>query len=442
MRSTRAPLWTLTALALLSAAPAGAQLSQYTAPGSLLDRGTSKREQMDLAIENARWRVGPLRLAPWLTVRDAAYVSDVFAGTLGSTGGPAGPAAKEEPDFTITAGAGLQGYLPLGRKSFFTVDVLPQYVYWQKQDERRRLNGYYGVGLLGFFNRLTLQAIARRAEEQAVITPEFEQRVHTRQDLLDALIELRVARSVYLFASASGLDFQTLVKDLGDDPRLPPFEQLDREERVLRAGLEVRFEERLRVGAGVERSKVDFLDAVRDRSYSDTAPLLEASYGNERMRLSGALAFRSLEPAEGSELAPVDVTTGRLQATWIPRWRLSYSLYGSRGLTYSLEPGYSYFLADRLGATVGARLGKASAIDLFFETGVHDYTRTGPEVLPRQDDFSAYGTTLHLQIRDRVRFNVGVSRTELDSDIAGRRGLTTFQSGLEISAFGGALTIR
>jgi len=436
--ATRAPLWILTALALLSTAPAGAQLSQYTAPGSLLARNTSKKEQMDNALENARWRVGPLRLAPWFTIRDAAYVSDVFAGALGAGGG----AGSEEPDFTVTAGAGLQGYLPLGRKTYFTIDALPQYVYWQKQDERRRLNGYYGAGLLGFFNRLNVQAIARRAEEQGVVTPEFEQRIHTRQDLLEGLIEIRVARSLYVFASASGIKVEALVKDLGDDPRLPPFAELDREERILRTGIEYRFRERLRLAAGVERSETKFPGSVRNRSNSGTSPVLEASYGNERVQLSGRLARRSLEPEKGSEFVPFDETSGQLRATWIPRWRLSYSLYGSRDLSYSLDPGYSHFTADRLGASIGARLGNGSMVDLFFETGVHDYARTAPTVALRQDDFSAYGTALHLQLRDRVRFNVGVQRTELDSAVFGNHGLTTVQSSFELSAFGGAFTVR
>lgn len=439
---------TLTVLTLLAAAPAGAQFSQYTAPGTLLDRGTSKKEQMEKAVENARWRFGPFRVAPWLQVRDAAYVSDVFAGSIeaGEAGEAGGGQADEEPDFTITAGAGAQGYLPIGPKAFFTVDVLPQYVYWQKQDERRRLNGFYGAGLFGFFNRLTLQATVRRAEEQAVVTPEFEQRIHTRQDLIDGVVELRVGRALYLFGSAAGLTFEPLVEDLGDDPRLPRFDDLDREERVLRGGVEYRPDDRLRVAIGVERSEVEFGGSARDRSNSGTAPLLETSYDSERLHLAGSLARRSLEPEPGSELVPFDETTGQLQMTFIPRWRLSYSVYASRGLTYSIEPGYSHFTIDRLGGSIGSKIGRASLVDVFYETGLHDYATTSAAVPSREDDFRAYGTALHLQISERLRLNVGVQRTELESGLAGMTGfnqsLTVVQTSLEFSAFGGAFTVR
>src|SRR5688500_4493103 len=150
MRSIRSVITSITALALLVAAPAAAQFSQYTAPGSLLQRSTSRKEQMERALENARWRLGPLRLSPWFAIRDAADVSDAFSGSSGDLAGQ----AEEDPDFTISLGAGLQGFVPFGSKTFFTFDALPQYVWWQEQEERRRLNGYYGAGLSAFFNRL------------------------------------------------------------------------------------------------------------------------------------------------------------------------------------------------------------------------------------------------------------------------------------------------
>jgi hypothetical protein len=435
----RLPIRPLIALLILAAVPAGAQFSQYTAPGTLLSRPTSKKEQMDKALENARWRVGPLRLAPWLSVRDAAYVSDVFAGTLegGSDHG------DEESDFTVTVGAGLQGYVPMGPKVFFTVDVLPQYVYWQKEIERRRLNGYYGVGLLGFFNRLNVQLLARRAEEQGVLSPEFEQRIHTRQDLVETTMELRLGRSFYLFGSASGQAVDPLEEDLGIDPRLPRFEDLHRDETALRAGVEVRPTDHLRLAVGVERTESDFADSARDRSNSGTAPLVEASYDGDHLHVSGTVVQRSLDPEPGSEFVPFDQTTGQFRVTLTPRWRLSYSVYGSRNLTYSIEPGYSQFTIDRAGASIGAKIGNDSNVNLFYETGSHDYDGTSAEAAFRQDDFQAYGTQVQLKLGERLRLNLGVQRTSLESGLTGfDRTLTTFQTSVEISAFGGAFTAR
>ena len=433
--------WTrsILAMALLAAAPAAAQFSEYTAPGSLLTRTTSKKEQMDNALENARWRVGPLRLSPWFAVRDAAYVSDVFSGTIGE------PEEQEEaePDFTITVGAGLQGYIPFGSKTFLTLDGLPQYVWWQEQEERRRLNGYYGAGLFAFFNRLNAEVTVRRAEEQGVLTPEFEQRVHSRQDRIAATLELQIARSLFAFVAGDAVELDTLTEELGDDPRLPPFDQLDRQERVVRGGLEYRPGERLRLAAGAERSEVEFAaEAGRDRSSSGTAPLVEASYQGSHLQIEGSLAFRTLEPEPGSELVPFDDTTGQVRVTLTPRWRFSYRLYGSRGLDYSLDEGYSHFTADRLGLAVSSRLGRASTVNLFGETGTHDYAVSGL-ALPRQDDFTAYGTSIQLQYQERVQLTLGAVRTETESDLPGfDHSLTTFHASVEVSAFGGAFTVK
>jgi hypothetical protein len=447
MRSIRSLIPSILALALLMAAPAAAQLSRYTAPGSLLQRSTSKKEQMEQALEKARWHLGPLRLSPWFAIRDAAYVSDAFSGSSGGPGGPS-EATGEDPDFTITLGAGLQGFVPFGSKTYFTFDALPQYVWWQEQDERRRLNGYYGAGLFAFFNRLNAEATVRRAEEQGVLTPEFEQRIHSRQDRIAGMLELEITPALFAFASADAFELDALVEDLGDDPRLPPFDQLDRQERVLRGGLEYRSGETLRLAVGVERSEVEFdLDeAARDRSSSGTSPILEAAYKGPRIQLDGNLAFRSLEPEPGSELVPFDETTGLVRASWTPRWRLSYTLYGSRGLDYSLDESYSHFTADRLGLAISSKVGRASAVNLFAETGVHDYVLSGiggAGAPPREDDFTAYGTSIQLQIEDRVQLSFGLARTELDSDIPGLdRSLTVFQTSVEISAFGGAFTVR
>jgi hypothetical protein len=442
-RSLRSLIPSITVLALLVAAPAAAQLSQYTAPGSLLQRTISKREQMERALEEARWRLGPFRLSPWFAIRDAAYVSDAFSG---SSGGPE-EQAEGDPDFTISLGAGLQGFVPFGSKTFLAFDALPQYVWWQEQEERRRLNGYYGVSLSGFFNRLNGEVTVRRAEEQGVLTPEFEQRIHSRQDRIAGALELELTSALFVFAAAEAFGLDTLTEDLGGDPRLPPFQQLDRQERVLRGGLEYRSGERLRLAVGVERSEAEFnLDeAGRDRSNSGTTPVVEAVYTGPRIQIDGGLAFRSLEPEPGSEFAPFDETTGRVQASWTPRWRLSYSLYGSREFDYSLVEGYSHFTGHRLGFAISSRVGRASSVNLFAEAGEHDYAISGfvGPVLPRQDDFTAYGTSVQLQVKERFRVNFGVTRTELDSNIPGLdRALTSFQTNVEISAFGGAFTVR
>lgn len=438
MRPSTRALIAAMALLALRALPAAAQLSQYTAPGALTPESGATKDALDREIEEARWNLGPLRLSPVLALRDAAYVSNVFAGTT-----------ADEPDFTVTLGAGLRGYLPLGPKAYLALDALPQYVWWQDQAERRRLNGDYGGSLYGFLNRLTTEATLRRVEEQTFVTPEFEQRIHTRQERLGAAFELDLASAFSMFVSAHRIETRNLLDDDElADPRIPAFEQLDREERVARAGVEYRFPGKLSVAAGVERTETDFLDPTRDRSSSGTDPVVEVEYDGTKLQAQAAVARRSLEPEEGSELAPYEETNGQFQLTLTPRWRLSYTLYGTRTLVYSLQPGYSHFTSDRLGLSVAAKLSeRGSMLTLFGEQGLHDYEPVPGVLLPvgptRQDDFSALGTSLRLQVRERLLFSVGVVRTEIDSALPGfDRELTYATASVEIRAFGGQISIR
>ncbi len=58
----------------LIAAAASAQFVQYTTPGTRLQPPETTQERLDEAMENARWRLGPFLLHPWLELRDVGYI--------------------------------------------------------------------------------------------------------------------------------------------------------------------------------------------------------------------------------------------------------------------------------------------------------------------------------------------------------------------------------
>jgi hypothetical protein len=59
-------------LALLLAAPLAGQSSEYTAPGSLGSRPADEREALRAAVDEARWRLGPIRIEPWAALDEIA----------------------------------------------------------------------------------------------------------------------------------------------------------------------------------------------------------------------------------------------------------------------------------------------------------------------------------------------------------------------------------
>ena len=160
IRASMTLILCLTALCLM-ARSAGAQFLQYTPPGGPQEPSESRQNQLKRELELAIYRLGPVRVAPWATLRDIAYVSSLF--TTGE---------RPPDDLTATVGAGFRAYLRNGPKATWTAQVLPEYVWWQRQSQRRQLNGRYLLGFYGYFNHLTLEVRAGREQQQQLVTPE------------------------------------------------------------------------------------------------------------------------------------------------------------------------------------------------------------------------------------------------------------------------------
>ncbi|MCU0293979.1 MAG: hypothetical protein MUF10_18675, partial [Thermoanaerobaculaceae bacterium] len=111
--------------------------------------------QIESAMETARWHLGPVRLQPWIGIRNFGYVDNA----TGSTDNP-------QSDFTISAGAGLRAYLPVGSKTILFARALPEYIWWKDTEYRRRWAGRYSAGALVFLNRVTIEAVGNRTEQQ------------------------------------------------------------------------------------------------------------------------------------------------------------------------------------------------------------------------------------------------------------------------------------
>lgn len=394
------------AVLFLCAGAASAQFVQYTPPGGPERPPESRQEALEREIEEARFRLGPVRVEPWLRLRDVAYVRSFFSSGV-----------EIPSDFTATVGAGLRGYLRTGRKVVWTVQALPEYVWWAKQDERRRLNGVYGLGVYGFFNRLTVEAAAGREQEQRIVTPEIPQPVSARGDGANLLVEVKVSGAFSVFAASSLVRQANLVDDL-DDPRTEGLDLLDRDERVSRAGVRWRPREEWTISLGAERSEVEFDRSALDRSNEGTAPVLGIRLDGSRVLAEVSLAARSLKARQGARFADYDDVTGNAAVT-VTGGSLQYGLYGSRNLVYTLTPEYAYLEDERLGAALGVTLSRRSQARLFVETGANDYTVLVPGTPERQDDLTAYGGSVRFALRDTTSITLGAVRSEFDSNLPG-----------------------
>lgn len=405
----------------LAASPAFAQFSQYTQPGSLAqDSPELTRESLQRAVEEARWHVGPLRVQPWLGLRDAGWYKNPNGPDDGAT------------DFSATAGAGARLYLPLGQKTFVAVHALPEYVWWQKATERRRLNGRYGLGLFGFYNRLTVQLEGTRADARSPISTELPREVNHRQDRLDLALEVELTHALSVFAGAADNEYSLIAA--ADDPGSVPLAGVDRTERAVRGGLRLRVGSRWTVGAGVEQSETEFPAGAFDRSNRGTSPLAEVRFEGNRLIATADVVSRTLEAQTGARFVDVEEPTGGLRLEWRGT-RLRSTLYFRRDLGLSLEPQYPYYLGDLRGLGLNFELGRRSELAVFVETGRNDYVTDGVGIAQRRDDLRALGAQWTVDLGRSLQLVLGASNSTVESSQPGSdRDTTSIRAGF---VFGG-----
>jgi hypothetical protein len=399
------------------AVAAGAQFAQYTAPGGLGLPSVGSREALEKGMAEAPWRLGRLRVQPWLGLRDVAYVENIFIGPEGSG----------DSDLTATVGLGIKAYQPVGPKIILAAHLMPEYVWWQDHGELAGWHYRHGLGAFGFFNHLTAEAKVTATQQQQYVTSEFASiaTLAGQNASLDLSVDLNGPLSFFAGASASDLEYD----DDGVEPFFPAdLSVLDRQEQVLRGGLAYKRRSGFRFGLGYEQSEVDFDDTRRDRSNSGGGPLLVVGYDGARMSTAVDLVHRELEEERGSDFRRFRDLSGTARLTFKTGARLNPSFYGSRQLVYSLQPESSYFADERAGLSLEQVIGWRTSLRVFGEVGRNDYVQLSGAAPDRTDDYLGYGGEVQFKIRERLTALIGAVRSEYDSNLAGfDRDLTSIR---------------
>ncbi len=399
------------------AAPALAQFDEYRPPGGLVEPPADRKGSLDKAADNARWHLGPVRLAPWWELRDIQYVDNAF-----------GASGEKQGDITASMGAGLRAYFHTGPKIYWAVRALPEYVWWQKTTERRRFGGRYGIAAFAFFNRLTVEAAGEKTLEQVFLSPEVAALARAESTRGTLVADLSITDRISLFTEVKKVALRSAVS--GDEAR---FDQFDRDETILRGGARYRLRRGFSVGLGVERAVIDFIDAPGrlDRSSTGTSPFIQLRQQNDDRFFDLEVASRSADPRPGSSFVPFDSATARLSAGFKTGNRLNTSVYGSRGIVYTLAQGYSYLQDDRVGTALDIEVSSRTSARLFVEAGRADYRVATPGTPERQDDLLAYGASLTLETGRASSVGLRFSRLDIQSDLPGfDRSVTTIGAGI------------
>ncbi|HUP25449.1 MAG TPA: hypothetical protein VNB06_21230 [Thermoanaerobaculia bacterium] len=398
------------AMAQLGSGPLG----QYTSPGGLTMQERLSESSLEQAMEDARWRFGGLRVAPYLGIRRAQYHDNVFA-----TSEESGDAVS---DLTVTLGAGFDAFLKTGSHVFYRFEVQPDYVFWADLDERNQAIGSYSAGVHAFFNRLTFGVTGRRYEVERIETSEFAQPVTSLRQGVGADLGLRLS-SRFSLAFSGDLSELGYRSESEGDPRVPQFSRLDREQTTGSASVVWTLPNGLELGAGWQVSRAEFDQDARALSVDGSGPRISLYGEGNKVDFQVELFQSTLEPRGESLFPEREVEGGRIETSFDTGSRINWSFYGQRSQLFTLDQSFSDFTYMRYGVRLGIPFGDRASLNLFTETGEDDYESLTPDAVRRTDDAFSWGATVQLPLPralpEGLRLQLGYRHTELDSNLPG-----------------------
>lgn len=390
-------------VAILLAAVAPAQFEQYIAPGSLGVQLLPTKERLDTAIEEARFRLGPLRLAPWFALQDVSWVDNVY-----------GTAIDQQSDFTATVSLGLHGYIPAGPKLVFALYALPEYVWWRNLTYLRGWNGKYGVGIFGYFNSVTLEVQAGDWRSQQYYSSANPIPVNVEQKHGAATLEVDVLGRLSVFGTA----WEDRWRYKGQTASALPGDILqlsDRDETMVGGGLRYRFSQSFAFAIGYEKLTTDFLSEIQNRSNSGDGRFVELELRRKHLWATARATDLALRPQENSEFVPLDSTTGQAQIGWKPGGKLEWQAYGGRTVSYTLLTVDSYYIDERWGLGLQSPLGWRTTGRIFWEQGRDQFPSSSGDAIRRTDDFNGYGLSLNVKLGEGSAVGLEGARTDYTS---------------------------
>jgi hypothetical protein len=376
-------------------------------------------------MEEARFRLGPLRLAPWFALQDVSWVNNVY-----------GTAVNPKSDFTATVSLGLHGYIPAGPKFVFALYALPEYVWWNDLSYLRGWNGKYGVGIFGYFNRVTMEVQAGDWRTQQFYSSENPIPVNVEQKRGAATLEVEVLGRLSVFGNA----WEDRWRYKGQTASALPGEILqlsDRDETLVGGGLRYRFSDSFALAIAYENLTTDFLVGVSNRSNSGEGKTLELDLRGHHFWTIARVTDLSLRAEGVSDFPPFDGTTGQVQIGWRPGGKLEWQAYGARNISYTLIALQSYYIDERWGLGLQSPLGWRTTGRIFWEQGRDEYPGLTGGSAGRTDHFDGYGLNLSVKLGSGSAVALEGSRTNYESIVSeNNRSITRVQVTLSLAGAG------
>jgi hypothetical protein len=406
----------------MAASPALAQLTNDSVPA---ERTIPRHEEIEAEM-GSRFHLGPVRLLPQITLNGPTYDNNV----LGASGND-----PKVSDWSLTVGAGLGVLIPIGKKVYLRGTALPQYIWYDRLEDRRQWGGIYGGSLYCFFNHLSLEA-----DYLSQITPQYPNTEiqtqvlgDTRGGTLKLEVDLGGPWSVYSNGEYQEIEY----RPLGAPPPVIGglLAQLNRNEGAVRGGLRYKLTSYFNVGVGAEGTRTKFPDDPERADNESTAALVSVHYDRPRLFVNFNGGYRVGRAIDDSRFPEFSTFTGSGYVSYELIPRLDLNVYGLRGVEYGLTPDNPYYLGSLGGGGLTLHVGQRIEIFGYGGYGTNDYPVPieGTGGVKRVDKVTTYGGRLSVVLYRSVSVTAQVSNTDYNSNIpAFDKTVFRFSSGFTV----------
>ena len=393
--------------ALLLSETALAQLTTDQVPRG---RTVPAREQVQQDMEKSTLRLGPARLLPTVLLSNAGYDNNVF----GTSTNPVG-------DWTATVSAGSRLLLPIGAKMYLTGDAMPSYTWYDKLASRRFFGGLYGAGLLGFFNRMSVEVDGYGSKGLTLLNSQNETEVVQTARDGSARLEVELSR---LFSFFAGAEARRLRFDIaGSQPvGLLDVAVYDRTDGAARGGVRYRISPVWDLSAAVEETRTEFVETSGQRDNRSTAYLLGIHYDRPKFFVNLYGGYRQARAYNGSTFPSFSTGTGSCFISYFWTRTVELQVYGRRGLTYGNFVENPYYLQTRYGGGLNVQVLPRLLLRGYGEFGPDDYpvaTAIAGGEVRRRDQGTTVGGGFSLLVFRKAVLTALASRNTYSSNIPG-----------------------
>ena len=404
-------------------------LAQFWSDPVPQTRISSSEQTIKNEIENARYRLGPVRIFPKLSVADAGYNSNVF-----------GTSEDEVGDWEATATAGARLLLPVGRKVYFQANVLPQYNWYASEKDIRNFGGAYGGTAFAFFNRLSIEASGLYTDFSVTPTSETASRSIQRQTSGAGMFAVGITRAVSLLGGGGAR--RTRYDSLEGSP-IPTasLTEQDRTDSSLFAGVRHSLLGPLVVTLIATNARAEFVNKASQRdneTRSYMANVLVSS--TQRIFLNTTVGYRQGRSLNGSDLPRFNSPIASAFVSWFPSSFLELQAWGYyRNLSYSLDPNYPLFYESQYGGGPVIRFGPRIRVQLHGSSGRNDYSVASPAEAPppqASNRRTSYGGSVSVLFSRVVVLNVGAAADRYRSPVPDQnRKVVRLLTGISFEGF-------